>query len=79
MPMLHCGDGSLMNLQDKYRTLRQILNNLQRVVVAYSGGVDSTFLLKAAVDTIGRDNVLACIGISPSLTIVRLSISTGHC
>jgi len=29
--------------------------------VAYSGGVDSTFLLKAAVDTLGTENVLACI------------------
>jgi uncharacterized protein len=29
--------------------------------------VDSTFLLKVAVDTLGVENVLACIGISPSL------------
>ena len=29
--------------------------------MAYSGGVDSTFLLKAAVDTLGSENVLACI------------------
>ena len=29
--------------------------------MAYSGGVDSTFLLKAAVDTLGNENVLACI------------------
>jgi len=29
--------------------------------VAYSGGVDSTFLLKAAVDILGKENVLACI------------------
>lgn len=32
---------------------------MQKVVVAFSGGVDSTFLLKAAVDTLGKDNVLA--------------------
>jgi len=36
-------------------------------VVAYSGGVDSTFLLKAAVDTLGSENVLACISAGPSL------------
>jgi uncharacterized protein len=30
--------------------------------------VDSTFLLKVAADTLGPDNVLACIGISPSLS-----------
>jgi uncharacterized protein len=56
-----------MNLQDKYNSLQQILKKLQKVVVAYSGGVDSTFLLKAAVDTLGTENVLACIGISSSL------------
>lgn len=56
-----------MNITDKYNRLRQILESLQKVVVAYSGGVDSTFLLKAAVDTLGAENVLACIGISSSL------------
>jgi len=56
-----------MTLQDKYNLLQQILKKLHKVVVAYSGGVDSTFLLKAAVDTLGSENVLACIGISSSL------------
>jgi len=56
-----------MAFQDKYNSLQQILKKLQKVVVAYSGGADSTFLLKAAVDTLGTENVLACIGISPSL------------
>ncbi|MBA7466029.1 Pyridinium-3,5-bisthiocarboxylic acid mononucleotide synthase [subsurface metagenome] len=56
-----------MTFQDKYNLLQQILKKLHKVVVAYSGGVDSTFLLKAAVDTLGSENVLACIGISSSL------------
>jgi len=56
-----------MSPQDKYNSLQKALTNLGRVVVAYSGGVDSTFLLKVAVDTLGPDNVLACIGVSPSL------------
>ena len=45
-----------MNKLDK---LKRILKDLKRVVIAYSGGLDSTFLLKAAIDTLGKDNVLA--------------------
>jgi len=56
-----------MNLQDKYNSLRQILKEIDKVVVAYSGGVDSTFLLKVAMDTLGPENVLACIAMGPSL------------
>ncbi len=56
-----------MSTQDKYNSLQQILKGLGKVVVAYSGGVDSTFLLKAAVDTLGAENVLACIAKGPSL------------
>jgi len=44
---------------DKQAKLKKILKALKSVVIAYSGGVDSTFLLKAAVDTLGRENVLA--------------------
>ncbi len=50
-----------MNLQDKYNSLKQILKGLGKVAIAYSGGVDSTFLLKVAVDTLSKENVLACI------------------
>jgi len=50
-----------MNLQEKYNLLQEVLKKLGKVVVAYSGGVDSTFLLKAAVDTLGTENVPACI------------------
>jgi uncharacterized protein len=54
------------NLDEKYKSLQQILKSLGSVVVAYSGGVDSTFLLKVAVDTLGADSVLACINAGPS-------------
>ncbi|MHC4574107.1 MAG: ATP-dependent sacrificial sulfur transferase LarE [Planctomycetota bacterium] len=56
-----------MDADGKYMSLQSILQEMGRVVVAYSGGVDSTFLLKAAVDTLGAENVLACIGVSASL------------
>jgi uncharacterized protein len=54
-----------MNLQEKFNSLQEILKKLGKVIVAYSGGVDSTFLLKAAVDTLGVENVLACISAGP--------------
>ena len=56
-----------VELQEKYKLLQKILTELGRIVIAYSGGVDSTFLLKAAVDTLGAENVVACIAAGPSL------------
>lgn len=46
-------------LNVKYEMLSSILQDMNKVVVAFSGGVDSTFLLKAAVDTLGAERVLA--------------------
>ncbi len=46
-------------MDKKLKRLQRILKSLDSVLVAYSGGVDSTFLLKVAVDTLGRENVLA--------------------
>jgi pyridinium-3,5-biscarboxylic acid mononucleotide sulfurtransferase len=57
-----------VGVDEKYKSLQETLRSLHRVVVAYSGGVDSAFLLKAALETLGPDNVLACIGVSGSLS-----------
>ncbi|MBY0148391.1 ATP-dependent sacrificial sulfur transferase LarE [Neobacillus niacini] len=46
-------------LTEKYKNLQSILREMESVVVAFSGGVDSTFLLKAAVETLGAGHVLA--------------------
>jgi len=43
------------------------LDSLDRVVVAFSGGADSAFLAKVALDTLGVDRALAVTAISPSL------------
>lgn len=42
----------------KLNELKRILKEMGSVLIAYSGGVDSTFLLKVAYDTLG-DNVVA--------------------
>jgi len=54
-------------LQAKLTACQEHLRTLERIVVAYSGGVDSTLLLALAVRTLGSENVLAAVGISPSL------------
>ncbi len=53
--------------EEKYKELQDYLVGLKNAAVAYSGGVDSTFLLKAAHDTLG-DNACAvtvCADIFP--------------
>ena len=47
--------------QRKYEHLQLILKELDSVVIGYSGGVDSTLLLKVAHDVLG-DRALAVIG-----------------
>lgn len=47
-----------MELNEKYEKLKEILEDMGSVLIAYSGGVDSTFLLKAAYDVL-KDKVVA--------------------
>lgn len=41
--------------------LHHILQESKKLAVAYSGGIDSHFLLEAALRTLGRENVLAVL------------------
>ncbi|MCI6711343.1 MAG: ATP-dependent sacrificial sulfur transferase LarE [Firmicutes bacterium] len=47
-----------MTLEQKYELLKEYIKSLGSVAVAFSGGVDSTFLLRTAHDVLG-DKVLA--------------------
>jgi uncharacterized protein len=55
-----------MTADDKFIKLKARLHNMKRVVIAYSGGVDSTFLLKAA-SLSSLDEILAVTAASDSL------------
>lgn len=43
----------------KLGKLKERLKRLEKVAIAFSGGVDSSFLLKVAIDELGREQVLA--------------------
>ncbi|MCL4367845.1 MAG: ATP-dependent sacrificial sulfur transferase LarE [Actinobacteria bacterium] len=53
-------------LESKYDRLKAILREMDSVAVAYSGGVDSTFLLKVATNELGPNRVLGIIAVSES-------------
>ncbi len=53
---------------DKLAKLRGILESLRSVVVAFSGGVDSSFLLSMAKATLSEKNVLAVTAVSETYT-----------
>ncbi|HOU12134.1 MAG TPA: ATP-dependent sacrificial sulfur transferase LarE [Anaerolineae bacterium] len=59
-------------MNDKVEQVKQILLDMESVLVAYSGGVDSTLLLKLAHDVLG-ERALAVTAVSPTLPDYELA------
>jgi len=57
-----------MKVIEKLDRLKDIISDYKSLVIAYSGGVDSTFLLKVSLDTLGKPNVLAVTADSPTFS-----------
>ena len=65
-------------LQRKFDQLQKIFQDLGSVVVAFSGGVDSTLVLKVAVDTLAQ-SAKAVIATSPTLPASELEDARRLC
>ncbi len=59
-------------LDQRLAVLEAHLKSLGSVLIAFSGGADSAFLLAAAVRALGPDSVLAATAVSPSLAQAEL-------
>jgi uncharacterized protein len=63
-----------MTAQEKFNRLKAHLSHMERVIIAYSGGVDSTFLLKTATLS-GLKDIIAVTASSESLPDEELSFA----
>ncbi len=54
-------------LRAKYESLSDDLRTRRRILIAFSGGCDSTFLLATARQLLGKESVLAVTAVSASL------------
>jgi uncharacterized protein len=68
-----------MNKQEKLKQLQEYLKELKSVAVAFSSGVDSTFLLKVAKMTLGTERVIAVTAQSCSFPRRELEQAKAFC
>jgi len=58
----------MTTLATKKAALTDLLQGFKKVTVAFSGGIDSTVVLKMALDVLGRENVTAVVANSELFT-----------
>lgn len=67
-----------MTIEEKYEKLKNDIRALGSLAVAFSSGVDSTFLLRVAKDVLG-DNVIAVTAVSGSFPVREMEEATDYC
>ena len=65
--------------KEKYAALKEYLQSFDNMAVAFSGGVDSTLLLTAAVEALGADKVLAVTAASLFFPLREKDESVAFC
>ncbi len=68
-----------VDTDQKYKSLIDDIKSYPKIALAFSGGVDSTFLLKVLVDNLGKKDVLPCICVSQLLSEPKLRQARTHC
>src|SRR5688572_11587657 len=63
------------DLDARLATLDASLREVDGLLVAFSGGADSAFLLAAAARALGPSNVVAATAVSPSLPAAELALA----
>jgi uncharacterized protein len=61
---------AILTAREKEQNLRRLMREMRRVLVAYSGGVDSAYLSLIATQELG-ENAVCITGISPSVSQVQ--------
>lgn len=62
-------------VHQKLDRLRSVLGQMQSVIVAYSGGIDSTFVLRVAYEQLG-EQAIGVTAVSPTFPAIELETAT---